>query len=124
MSDGERLDEELEALGLALRRLPTPLPPEALVSRVRRLVHLELAEQADEKVSRLVLVFLLFFSWTVSLLTFFAVRVLRAASVDLLGIATGSAFAWSATYFAAVWISGAAVLVLLGFHRRREGRLA
>ena len=124
MKDGERLDEELEALGLALRRLRTPMPPDALVSRVRRLAHLELAEQADEKLSGLVLAFVLFFSWTVTLLTFFAVRLVRGGTAELLGIGTGSAFSWSAAYFVAAWISGAAVIVLLGFQRRREGRLA
>jgi hypothetical protein len=122
--NGEHLDGELEALALELRRLPTPMPPPALVFRVRQLAHRELAEQADERLSRLVVVFLLFFSWTVSFVTFLAVRLLRAETVDLLKIATGSAFSWSAVYFAAAWISGAAVLVLLGFHRRREGRLA
>ena len=124
MRDGDRLDEELDALGLALRRLPTPMPPEGLVSRVRRLAHIELAEQADEKLSGLVLGFFLFFSWTVSLLTFFAVRLVREGTAELLGIATGSALSWSAAYFAAAWISGAAVIVLLGLYRRKEGRLA
>jgi hypothetical protein len=122
--DGERLDEERDALGLALRRLPTPMPPEGLVSRVRRLGHLELAEQADETLSGLVLGFFLFFSWTVSLLTFFAVRFVREGTAALLGIATGSALSWSAAYYVAAWVSGAAVIVLLGLYRRREGRLA
>jgi hypothetical protein len=124
VSDGDRLDEELEALGHALRRLPTPMPPEGLVSRVRRLGHLELAEQADERLSSLVLAFFLFFSWTVSLLTFFAVRLVREGTAELLGIARGSALSWSAAYFVAAWISGAAVIVLLGLYRRKEGRLA
>jgi hypothetical protein len=122
--DGQSLDDELEALALELRRLPTPLPPEALVSRVRRLARLELAEQADERLNRLVLVFLLLFSWTVSLLGFLAVRLLRAQTIALLGSVTGSTLSWSAAYFAATWLSGAAVLVLLGFYGRREGRLA
>lgn len=121
---GGRFEEETEALGLELRRLPTPVPAEGLVARVRRLAHQELAEQADERLSRWVTVFLLFFSWTVSVLTFAAVRLLRAGTAELLGIATGSAFSWSAVYFVATWISGAAVLVLLGLHHRREGRPA
>jgi hypothetical protein len=55
---------------------------------------------------------------------FFAVRLVRGGTAELLGIATGSSFSWSAAYFVAAWISGAAVIVLLGFYRRREGRLA
>lgn len=112
MKEQERLDEELDALGLELRRLPTPRPPAALVSRVRRLAHLELARRAEERLSRLVLAFLLLFSWTVSLVAFLAVRLLSGES------------SWSVAYFVSAWISGAAVLVLLGVHVRKERRLA
>lgn len=122
MRERESLDEELEVLSLELRRLPTPMPPEALVSRVRRLAHLELAARADDRLNRLVLVFLLLFSWTVSLFALLAVRLLSGES--LLGSATGSMLSWSVAYFVSAWISGAAVLVLLGFHVRKERRLA
>jgi hypothetical protein len=124
VSDRDRRDEELDALGRELRRLPTPMPPDALVFRVRRLAHLELADQADESLSRWTAAFLVFFSWTATVVTFAAVRMVRAGSAELFGIGTGSTFAWSAGYFAAAWISGAAMLVLLGLHRRREGGLA
>jgi hypothetical protein len=118
----ESLDQELEALSLELRRLPTPTPPEALVSRVRRLVHLELAGRADERLNRVMLVFLLFFSWTVSLVALLAVRLLSGEG--LLGSALGSTLTWSVAYSVSAWISGAAVLALLGFHVRQAGRLA
>jgi hypothetical protein len=118
----ESLDEGLEVLSLELRRLPTPMPPEALVSRVRRLAHLELAGRADERLNRLVLVFLLLFSWTLSLFALLAVRLLSGES--LLGSATGSTLSWSVAYFVSAWISGAAVLVLLSFQVRKERRLA
>ena len=122
MREREQLDEELEALGLELRRLPTPMPPQALVSRVRRLAHLELAKRADERLSGLVLAFLLLFSWTVSLSTFLAVRLISGES--LLWSAPGSSLSWSVAYFVSAWISGATVLVLLGFHVRKERRPA
>jgi hypothetical protein len=124
MRDDEGLDGGLEALAGDLRRLPTPTPPATLVARVRRLAHLELAEQADEKLNGLVLGFVLFFSWTVTVLSVLAVRLLRDGSVALFGIANGSSLSWSAAYVAATWFSGAAVIVLIGVHRRREGRLA
>jgi hypothetical protein len=122
VKERETLDEELEVLSLELRRLPTPMPPEVLVSRVRRLAHLELAGRADERLNGLVLVCLLLFSWTVSLFAFLAVRLLSGES--LLGSAMGSTLSWSLSYFVSAWISGAAVLVLLGFHVRKERRLA
>jgi hypothetical protein len=120
--DRESLDGEMEALAQALRRLPTPLPPDALVSRVRRLGQLELAERADERLNGLVLGFILFFVWTVNLFAFAAVRLLSGQG--LLRIATGSPFSWPVAYFVLAWISGAAVLILAGTHLRRERGVA
>lgn len=122
MRERESLDEELEVLGLELRRLPTPMPPEALVSRVRRLAHLEFAGRADERLSRLVVAFLLLFSWTMSLFGFLAARLLSGE--DLLGSVTGRGLSWSLAYFVFAWISGVALLFVLGFHARKERRLA
>jgi hypothetical protein len=68
------------------------------------------------------MVFLLLFSWTVTLFTFFALRLLDGT--NLLGSLTGSTLSWSAAYFVYAWISGAAILVLMGFHARKERRLA
>jgi hypothetical protein len=118
----ESLDEDLEVLGRELRRLPTPMPPEALVSRVRRLAHLDLAGRADERLSRLVMAFLLVFSWTISLVAFLAARLLSGEG--LLGIVTGPRLSWSVAYFVFAWISGVALLVVLGLHARKERRLA
>ena len=118
--------EDMDGLGAELRRLPTPMPPSALVDRVRRLAHLELAGRADEKLNRLVLVFLLVFSWTVALVGFLAVRVAAAGTVSILGLAAlqGSGLSWSVVYFAAAWISGASLFVILGLHYRKLRRVA
>jgi hypothetical protein len=101
----ESVDEELQLLSLELRRLPTPMRPEALVARVRRLAHLELGGRAEEKFNRLVLVFLLLLSWTLSLFALLAMRLLSGEG--LLGSATGSTLSWSVAYFVSAWISGA-----------------
>ena len=121
--------EEMDELGAELRRLPTPMPPAALVERVRRLAHLELAERADEKLNRLVLAFLLAFSWTVALFGFFAVRVAATGTLSAMGLAAlqgpeGPSLAWSFTYFASVWMTGAAVFVILGLYSRKQRRIA
>jgi hypothetical protein len=122
VSERENLDEDLDALSLALQRLPTPMPPAALVARVRRLGHLDLAGRADEKLNGLVLGFVIFFVWTMHIFAFATVRLLSGES--LLRIATGSALSWSAGYFVTAWLSGAAVLILVGIHVRRERGLA
>jgi hypothetical protein len=124
------VEEDLARLGSELRRLPTPMPSQALLDRVRRHAHLELAGRADEKLNRLVLAFLLAFSWIMSLVVFGVVRLLSGESLDLLGIARVASVAgrtglsWSVIYFAAAWISGAMVLVLLGLHHRKGRRMA
>ena len=117
----ENLDEELDALADRLRRLPTPRPPQELVSRVRSLARLELATQADERLNSFVLLFLLLFSWTVGLFSLVAVRFLTG---EVLGTITGSTLQWSVAYFVSAWVSGAAVLALLGFHVRKERTMA
>jgi len=120
------MSDFLEEVEAELRRLPTPMPPPALVERVRRLAHLELAGRADEKLNRLVLVFLLVFSWTVAFMGLLAVRVVAAGTVQILGIAAlqGSSMSWSVVYFAAAWISGVLLFVILGVHNRKQRRLA
>ncbi len=115
------LPEETSALAAELRRLPTPMPSPALVERVRRIAHLELASRADEKLNRLVLVFLLVFSWTLAFMGFFAVRVVAAGTVSFLGLAAlqGSEVSWSMVYFGSAWVSGALLFVVLGVRSRR-----
>lgn len=120
MRDPEDLDEELERLGRELRQLPAPLPPEALVSRVRRLAHLELARRAEERLSRVVLAFLLLLSWTLCLFPFLAARVLGGESLP--GSGTGTTLSWTTAYLVSAWISGAAMVALLGVHVRKERR--
>ena len=119
----ERFDDELETLGLALRRLPTPRPPDALVSRVRRLAHLRMEVRSGQKLDRPVIVFLLLFSWTVSLFTLLVVRFLRVLRFELVD-PTAWTLSWSVAYFAYAWVLGAAALLLLGVYVRKERRLA
>lgn len=121
MTDSDSPDAELEALSHGLRRLPTPQPPQALVSRVRSLARLEIAGRADDRLNSFVLAFLLCFSWTVGLVSLFAVRLLTG---EVLGSAMGSTFQWSVAYLGSAWVSGAAVLALLGFHVHKERTMA
>jgi hypothetical protein len=109
-----------------LRRLPTPRPSALLVERVRRLAHLELASRADEKLNRLVLAFLLVFSWTLALVGYYAVRVVASGTVSALGLASlqGESLNLSLIYFAAAWTSGAFLFVVLGLYARKQRRLA
>jgi hypothetical protein len=53
---------------------------------------------------------------------FLAARLLSGEG--LLGSLTASSFAWSVAFFAFAWISGVALLIVLGIHARKERRLA
>jgi hypothetical protein len=122
VSGRENPEDDLDALSLALRRLPTPMPPPVLVERVRALGHLELAGRADEKLNALVLGGVILFVWTVNVFAFAVIRLLTGDS--LLRMATGAALPWTVGYFVTAWVMGAAVLILGGIHVRRERGLA
>jgi hypothetical protein len=115
---------EPDDLEIELSHLPTPTPPVALVERVRRLAHLELASRADESLNRMVLAFLLVFSWTLATVGFAAVSVASAGTVSILGAMEGATLSWSLAYFAAAWVSGATLFVVLGLYHRKQRRFA
>ena len=112
MKKNESLEEELAQLGQALGRLRAPRPPEALVARVRRRAHLELRARAEERQNVGALLALLLFSWAVSLVTFLAVRLLSGGG------------SWPIVYVLSTWVSGVALLLMLGMRARKERRLA
>ncbi len=112
--------ESLQELTSELSRLPTPMPPPGLFERVRRVVHLDLAGRADERLNRLILVFLLLFSWTVTLVGFAGVRLVTGARSEVFSLLQGASLTWSVAYFASAWLVGAAALVLIGLHQRRS----
>jgi hypothetical protein len=117
--------EELRGLAAELSRIPTPRPTSGLVERVRRAVHLDLAGRADERLNRLVLVFLLVLSWTMTLMGFAGVRLVTGGSGEILSLIRGgglSLSAWSVAYLASAWLGGAAALVFIGLDRRRSTR--
>ena len=84
------------------------------------------AEAVCERLNRLVLAFLLVFSWTLALVGFFAVQVVASGTVSALGLASlqGETLNWSLLYFAAAWTSGAFLFVVLGLYARKQRRLA
>ena len=113
---------ELQELAGDIRRLPTPLPSAGLVESVRRRVHLELAGRADERLNQTVLVFLLFFSWTLTWVGYGVVRLLSGDPVTLWSSLSMTGLGWSLVYFVVTWVCGTAAVVLLGLNYRRLNR--
>ena len=112
----------LQELTGEVRRLPTPVPSAGLVENVRRRVHLELAGRADERLNQTVLVFLLFFSWTLTWAGYGVVRLLSGDPLTLWSSLSTTGFGWSLAYFAVTWVCGTAAVVLLGLNYRRSNR--
>src|SRR5574337_1512838 len=59
--------ERWRALASGLKRLPTPQPSPMLVQRVRARMEIAVAERAEKARSRTTLVFLVLFSWILTL---------------------------------------------------------
>ena len=112
----------LQELASKVRNLPTPLAPAGLVERVRRQVHLELAGRADERLNQVLLVFLLLFSWTVTLAGYMVVRLFTGEPLALWSSLSTTGLRWSVIYFGVAWFGGAAAVVLLGLNYRRSSR--
>lgn len=112
--------DELQRLTSELSARPTPTAPTGAVERVRRLVHLELAGRADERLDRMVFVFLLTFSWTATIAGFVAMRLLTAEGTLFFRLVTQTGIPMNAIYFGVTWLGGAAMLVLLGLRNRND----
>lgn len=122
-----RCEAELGALqevAEQLAKLPTPTPSAGVVERVRRRAHVELAGRADERLSDMLLAFVLVFSWTVTSLSYMAVRFFSGAPLAFWSSLSTTGLRWSAIYFGVAWVGGAAAVVLLGLNYRRTRRTA
>lgn len=112
------------ALASGLRRLPTPQPSARLVERTRRLAEARLAEAAEHRWNRGVLILLLVFSWVLTLLSW---PLVRFASSGLLGMAdVHFARGWYvfALFMTFTWLGGGAAAALLSMQQRRTRRFA
>ena len=110
----------LQELTAGLRALPTPEPSPLLVARVMRQLELELAARSDERLNLVVVVFLLLFSWTVTVTGFVLFRLLSGEGLSLVGALSGASLNWSLSYFGIAWVGGAAAVVALSVYARKR----
>lgn len=110
----------LQELTAGLRSLPTPQPSPAILARVRRTLALELAARSDERLNVVVVVFLLLFSWTVTLTGFVLFRLVTGEGLSLVGALSSASLNWTLTYFGVAWLGGAAAVVALGVYARKR----
>ena len=116
--------EDWKLLAGGLRRLPTPQPRTAVVERARAGAEMRLAEEAEHRWHRMVMISLVAFAW-----------VLTLASWPLFRIFTGGLLVWFdprfnqtwlvfAGFTGVLWATGGLAAVLLARHQQQERRMA
>jgi anti-sigma factor RsiW len=113
-----------QSIASDLRRVPTPQPSAGLVQRTRLRAEARLAEEAEYRWQRGVMVFVVAFSWVVTIASWPVVRLVTGDVLGLLGPSMTRPWISFAGLTALVWLAGGTAAVLLSLHQRRERRLA
>jgi len=111
-------------LARGLRRLPTPQPAATVVERARARAELALADAAERRWDRGVLIFLVALAWTVTIVSWPVVRVLGGGIQEWFTVRLPMSWYAFAGLTAFGWIAGGVAAALLALHQRRERRLA
>jgi anti-sigma factor RsiW len=105
-----------------LERLPAPRPSRALVARTAQAVEERLAEGSERRWNRAALGFLVAFAWTLAVVAWLLVDLVRGELALRLGSSMAPTAAWYAAYVVAGWLTAGAAAALLGRGAREEGR--
>lgn len=116
--------ERWQQLSAALRRLPSPQPPASLSLRTQTFVATRLAAQAEQRHLRRVLVFVVLFSWALTLLGWPLVRFGAGGVLALFDIHFRQMWLLFVIFSAFTWLAGGSAAILLSVRRAREWRLA
>jgi anti-sigma factor RsiW len=116
--------EGWRALASGLRRIPTPQPSARLVERTRRLAEAALDEAAEYRWNRSVLIFLLVFSWLLTLLSWPLVRFVSSGLLGMLEIHFERAWYGFAIFTTLTWLTGGVAAAMLSVRQRHARRFA
>lgn len=116
--------EHWQTITGALRGLRTPQPSPSLFARTRALAEIRLAEQAEHRRSRVVLILLVVFSWAVTLVGWPIFRFATGGLLSLLDLQFREMWVVFAVFTALTWLAGGSAAVLLSARRQQERRLA
>jgi predicted anti-sigma-YlaC factor YlaD len=123
----EACSEELnswQSLAGRLQRLPTPQPSAALLQRTIAMAEAKLAEEAEYRWQRWVMVFVVTFAWIVTIASWPIVRLFTSDLLTFVNPRLSHAWLSFAAFTTLVWLAGGSAAVLLSLHQRRERRLA
>jgi|WetSurMetagenome_2_1015567.scaffolds.fasta_scaffold383296_2 anti-sigma factor RsiW len=105
----------------ALKKLPTPQAPAALILKMHRLLELRMASQRESRWNWAILSFLVLFSWMVAVLNWFFVRLFDMPLAHWLDVSSTTI---RVTYIGMTWLATALAAGLLGRHlQQKEGHL-
>jgi anti-sigma factor RsiW len=113
---------EWRRLAEGLPHVAAPRPSRALVARTVAAVEGRLAERSESAWNRAALGFLVAFAWTLAVVAWLLVDLVRGALALRLGSGILPTAAWYAAYVIAGWLTAGASAVLLGRGAREEGR--
>ena len=116
--------ESWQSIARDLRRLPTPQPSAALVQGTRLLAEQKLAEEAEHRWQRSVMVFVVTFAWVLTIVSWPVVRLVTGGLLSLLDPQLNRTWISFAGFTALVWLAGGTAAVLLSLRQRRERRMA
>lgn len=116
--------ESWQSIARDLRRLPTPQPTAALLQRTRLLAEQKLAEEAEYRWQRSVMVFVVTFAWVLTIVSWPVVRLVTGGLLSLLDPQLNRTWISFAGFTSLVWLAGGSAAVLLSLRHRRERRMA
>lgn len=111
-------------LASAMRRLPTPQAPAAMVERARMRMVAHLMARTEQRANHRAMAWLLLFAWTTTLATWPVLRVVSSGVSSWLDVSFQHTWYLLIAYTVLSWIAAAATAAVVGLRQRRERGLA
>lgn len=116
--------DRLQQIGAALRGIPTPQAPSALVSRTILLAQNRFAEESARRTERRIMVLILVLSWAFVAVSWPLAQLIAHGWLTVFGFGFAEGWKSFAVFTGFCWMAGAAGAILLAARRNRERRLA
>jgi hypothetical protein len=111
-------------LGTALRRIPTPQAPTALVQRVRVSLVTHAMQRAEQRSNRRVMAWLILFAWTATLATWPILKFISQGAASWFDVSFVHTWHVLIVYTVFSWLCAAVAAGVLGLRHRQERGLA
>jgi anti-sigma factor RsiW len=115
--------ERWDLLAGSLKRLPTPRAPAALVQRVRAQMEAVAAARSERQIGQRAVVWLVLFSWTVTLASWPVVRLISQGMAAWLDIAFVHTWLWLLGFTGLSWFVAAIAAAMIAWRQRPARRM-